>query len=78
MFILALEHVAEQHHQQADQEHGHGKLIDKMHGTQVEVGVLVRIILAEEITEGRTEIKQVATFHYSGFWYAIRTPKRPE
>jgi hypothetical protein len=40
--------------------------------------VPIRIILAEEITEGRTEIKQVATFHYSGFWYAIITPERSE
>jgi hypothetical protein len=65
-----LEHVAEQHHEQPHQKHGHAQLIDEVHGAQVEIGMAVRIVLAEEVTEHRTEIKQIFQHDTGAFWYA--------
>jgi hypothetical protein len=34
-----------------------------MHGTQVEVGLAIWVILTEEVTEGRTKVEKVFTVH---------------
>jgi hypothetical protein len=53
-------------HAQADQEHAHTQLIDKVHGAQVEIRLTVRVVLAEEIPKGGAEIEKVFTVHDEG------------
>jgi hypothetical protein len=66
MFIyrpdLANKPAVEQH-AQANQEHGHAQLIDKVHSAQVEVGLAVGVILAEEVPKGGAKIEKVFTVH---------------
>jgi hypothetical protein len=53
-------------HAQADQEHAHTQLIDKVHSAQVEIRLTIWVILAEEIPKGGAEIEKVFTVHDEG------------
>jgi membrane protein implicated in regulation of membrane protease activity len=52
-------------HQEANQEHRHGELIDEVHSPQVEIGGAVWVVLTEEITENGTKVKQAFHAHDS-------------